>query len=75
MEQSLAQLYKDNLKRAVQTLEEYKNEMKMFKKKYDMLRDDYNYNLRVVQERDEELRKCDSKLSSYCTVSYLIAIQ
>ena len=49
--------------------------MKMFKKKYDMLRDDYNYNLRVVQERDEELRKCDSKLSSYCAVSYLIAIQ
>lgn len=68
MEQSLAQMYKDNLKIVVQTLEQYKKEMVVFQRKYDMLRDDYNYNLRVVQERDEELRRCDSKLSEFCAV-------
>ena len=46
-----------------QSLEQYKNEMILFQKKYDMLREDYLYNLRVINERDEELRKCDSQIS------------
>ena len=63
MEQSLAQIYKENLMIMTQSLEQYKNQMILFQKKYDMLREDYLYNLRVINERDEELRKCDSQIS------------
>ena len=63
MEQSLAQIYKENLMIMAQSLEQYKNQMVLFQKKYDMLREDYLYNLRVIHERDEELRKCDSHIS------------
>ena len=63
MEQNLAQIYKDNLMLMTQSLEQYKNEMAIFQKKYNMLREDYLFNLRVINERDEELRKCDSQLS------------
>ena len=63
MEQSLAQIYKENLMIMTQSLEQYKNQMILFQKKYDMLREDYLYNLRVINERDGELRKCDSQIS------------
>ena len=63
MEQNLAQIYKDNLMLMTQSLEQYKNEMAIFQKKYNMLREDYLFNLRVINERDEELRKCYSQLS------------
>ena len=69
MEQSLAQMYKDNITLMTQSLEQYKNEMIVFQKKYDMLREDYQYNLRVIKERDDELRKCDNyvtKMKGVC---------
>ena len=63
MEQNLAQIYKDNITLMTQSLEQYKNEMVVFQKKYDMLREDYMFNLRVINERDEELKKCDTLIS------------
>ena len=64
MEQNLAQVYKDNLALVTQSLEQYKNEMAVFQKKYDMLRDDYQYNLEVIKERDDELKKYDAYVAS-----------
>lgn len=64
MEQNLAQTYKDNMTLVTQSLEQYKNEMAIFQKKYDMLRDDYQYNLEVIKERDEELKKYDTYVAS-----------
>ena len=71
MEQNLAQIYKDNLTLMTQSLEQYKNEMAIFQKKYDMLREDYLFNLRVINERDEDLRKCDSQISQLNGVGVL----
>ncbi len=68
MEQSLAQIYKDNITLMTQSLEQYKNEMVVFQKKYDMLREDYQYNLRVIKERDDELRKCDNYVTKMNSV-------
>lgn len=64
MEQSLAQTYKDNMTLVTRSLEQYKNEMAIFQKKYDMLRDDYQYNLEVIKERDEELKKYDTYVAN-----------
>lgn len=64
MEQNLAQTYKDNMTLVTQSLEQYKNEMAIFQKKYDMLRDDYQYNLEVIKERDEELKKYDTYVAN-----------
>ena len=33
-----------------------------------MLREDYQYNLKVVSERDNELKKCDNRISKLSTV-------
>ena len=77
MEQNLAQIYKDNITLMTQSLEQYKNEMVVFQKKYDMLREDYQYNLRVIKERDDELRKCDNyvtKMNSVCTFSFIFRL-
>lgn len=70
MEQNLAQVYKDNLALVTQSLEQYKNEMAVFQKKYDMLRDDYQYNLEVIKERDDELKKYDAYVASMRDVQF-----
>ena len=70
MEQNLAQVYKDNLALVTQSLEQYKNEMAVFQKKYDMLRDDYQYNLEVIKERDDELKKYDVYVASMRDVQF-----
>ena len=51
MEQSLAQIYKDNITLMTQSLEQYKK-----------------YNLRVIKERDDELRKCDNYVTKMNSV-------
>lgn len=68
MEQNLAEIYKNNLSIMTRSLEQYKNEMILFQKKYDMLREDYQYNLKVIKERDDELRKCDSYVTKLTNV-------
>ena len=69
MEQTLAEIYKNNITIMTRSLEQYKNELSIFQRKYEMLREDYQYNLKVIKERDNELRKCDSyvsKMSEAC---------
>ena len=70
MEQNLEQVYKDNFALVTQSLEQYKNEMAVFQKKYDMLRDDYQYNLEVIKERDDELKKYDAYVASMRDVQF-----
>ena len=53
------------------SLEQYKNQIQNLQKKYDMLREDYQYNLKVVSERDNELKKCDNRISKLSTVDIL----
>lgn len=68
MEQNLAEIYMNNITVMTRSLEQYKNEIVMFQKKYDMLREDYQYNLKVIKERDDELRKCDSYVTKLSNV-------
>ena len=72
MEQNLAEIYKNNLSIMTRSLEQYKNEMIIFQKKYNMLREDYQYNLKVISERDDELRKCDSQVTKLTSVYYIL---
>ena len=53
------------------SLEQYKNQIQNLQKKCDMLREDYQYNLKVVSERDNELKKCDNRISKLSTVDIL----
>ena len=53
------------------SLEQFKNQIQNLQKKYDMLREDYQYNLKVVSERDNELKKCDNRISKLSTVDIL----
>lgn len=53
------------------SLEQYKNQIQNLQKKYDMLREDYQYNLKVVSERDNELKKCDNRICKLSTVDIL----
>ena len=72
VEQSLAQIYRNNMTLMAQSLEQYKNELTIFQKKYDMLREDYQYNLRVIQERDDALKKYDSRVTKLSQVACFI---
>lgn len=71
MEQNLAEIYKNNIIVLTRSLEQYKNELSIFQRKYDMLKEDYQYNLKVIKERDEALRKCDSYISKLVEVWFL----
>ena len=68
MEQNLAEIYKNNIIVLTRSLEQYKNELSIFQRKYDMLKEDYQYNLKVIKERDEALRKCDSYITKLVEV-------
>ena len=68
MEQNLAEIYKNNIAILTRSLEQYKNELSIFQRKYDMLKEDYQYNLKVIKERDEALRKCDSYITKLVNV-------
>ena len=68
LEQNLAEIYTRNISIMTKSLEQYKNQIQNLQKKYDMLREDYQYNLKVVSERDNELKKCDNRISKLSTV-------
>ena len=48
LEQNLAEIYTRNISIMTKSLEQYKNQIQNLQKKYDMLREDYKYNLKVV---------------------------
>ena len=56
------------------SLEQYKNQIQILQKKYDMLREDYQYNLKVVTERDNELKKCDNRIIKMSAVGFMMEL-